>query len=526
VSEPNGQQLPLGWAAPALGEIASINPALDHCVENDDIKVAFVPMRAVEVEGGGLTAPEVRRFGEVKNGYTSFRSGDVIMAKITPCMENGKITVVPDVPGRVCFGSTEFHSIRPEPEIQARWISWYLLQHETRRAAQRQMTGAVGQMRVPAAFLESRQIPLAPAAEQEHIADALDELFSDFDAGVAALERVREKLKLYRASVLKAAVEGALTAEWRAQQPHNEPASELLRRILDERRRRWENGQLRKFKERGQEPLKNWKAKYKKPVGPVVTNLPSLPEGWCWVTVEQVSILVTDGDHNPPKRVGNGVPHLTAKNVKGLKFIFDDCSFISPHDACRVFRRYQPEAGDLVITCVGTVGRTAVVPVDLEFSPDRNLAAVRFSGIGPIVIYVQLFFEAPNIQSKLMSVSGSTAQPHLYLGDLRSLPVALPSLPEQEAIVEAVEDQLSVIDHLEADLDAKFKSAQGLRQAILRHAFTGKLVPQDPNDEPALELLKRIAAKRGARAREAAAPKLAKKNTNGLRLGRRRRKTN
>jgi type I restriction enzyme S subunit len=214
VSEANGHRLPLGWAAPALGEIASINPALDRCVVNDEIKVTFVPMRAVEVEGGGLTAPEVRRFGEVKKGYTSFLPGDVIMAKITPCMENGKITVVPDVPGRVCFGSTEFHSIRPEQEVQARWISSYLLQHEIRRAAQRQMTGAVGQMRVPASFLESLQIPLAPAAEQERIADALDELFSDLDAGVAALERVREKLKLYRASVSVPSTAVLSTAAW------------------------------------------------------------------------------------------------------------------------------------------------------------------------------------------------------------------------------------------------------------------------------------------------------------------------
>lgn len=201
MSEANGQHLPPGWIAPALREIARINPPLDRSIVNDDIQVTFVPMRAVEVEGGGLTAPEVRRLHEVKKGYTSFLSGDVIMAKITPCMENGKTTVVPDVPGQVCFGSTEFHSIRPELDVQAKWISHFLLQHETRRAAQRQMAGAVGQMRVPASFLESLRLPVAPAAEQSRIADTLDELFSDLDAGVAALERVREKLKLCRASV-------------------------------------------------------------------------------------------------------------------------------------------------------------------------------------------------------------------------------------------------------------------------------------------------------------------------------------
>jgi type I restriction enzyme S subunit len=111
------------------------------------------------------------------------------------------------------------------------------------------------------------------------------------------------------------------------------------------------------------------------------------------------------------------------------------------------------------------------------------------------------------VQATILTASGSTAQPHFYLGDLRELPIALPGLSEQEAIVDAVEGQLSVIDHLEADLDARLTSAQGLRQSILRHAFSGKLVPQDPNDEPASELLGRIAAEREQRAREAAAAK-------------------
>ena len=166
------------------------------------------------------------------------------MAKITPYMENGKTTVVPQLPSSICFGSTEFHVIRPEDgSVRAVDRNSFLLQHETRQAAQRAMTGGVGQMRVPAAFLETVRVPVAPSAEQERIADALDELFSDLDAGVAALERVRDKLKLYRAAVLKAAVEGTLTAEWRKQHRQVEPATELLKRILAERRRRWEEEQ-------------------------------------------------------------------------------------------------------------------------------------------------------------------------------------------------------------------------------------------------------------------------------------------
>ena len=137
---------------------------------------------------------------------------------------------------------------------------------------------------LPIVILRPLPVPVAPLNEQRRIVDALDELFSDLDAGVAALERVQAKLKHYRAAVLKAAVEGALTAEWRAQHPATEPASALLTRILAERRRRWEETQLQKFKEAGKEPPKNWKAKYKEPVAPDMTSLPLLPNGWCWVS--------------------------------------------------------------------------------------------------------------------------------------------------------------------------------------------------------------------------------------------------
>ena len=138
----NVEDLPPGWVASALSDVAQINPPLDRCVVNDDVPVAFIPMRAVEPEGGGVVSPEVRRYAEVKKGYTSFLSKDVVMAKITPCMENGKTAVVPDVAGQVCFGSTEFHAILPEPgAFSPKWIAQFLLQHEIRRSAQRQMTG-------------------------------------------------------------------------------------------------------------------------------------------------------------------------------------------------------------------------------------------------------------------------------------------------------------------------------------------------------------------------------------------------
>jgi len=127
--------------------------------------------------------------------------------------------------------------------------------------------------------------------------------------------------------------------------------------------------------------------------------------------------------------------------------------------------------------------------------------------------FLEVVLNAPQIMDELDKLKTGISDSGVNLTQDRfaELTIPYPALVEQEAIVEAVEDQFSVIDHLEADLDAKLKSAQALRQSILRHAFTGQLVPQDPNDEPASELLKRIAAEREARAREAAAAKQASK---------------
>jgi type I restriction enzyme, S subunit len=508
----NGQNdLPGGWVSASLEEVCQINPPLDRCIVSDTVEVNFVPMRAVEPEGGGLVRPELRSYGEVKKGYTSFLSGDVIMAKITPCMENGKTTVVPELSGSICFGSTEFHVMRPECGMAARWVASFLLQHETRRAAQRAMTGGVGQMRVPAAFLEAVRVPVAPSAEQERIADALDELLSDLDAGVAALDRVRQKLKLYRASVLKAAVEGTLTAEWRKRHPHVEPASELLKRILAERRGRWEEDQLRKFKAKGQEPPKNWRSKYKEPVEPDTTNQPDLPTSYCWASFDQIGETQGGLQKSPGRKpTKTHYPYLRVANVHRGSLDLRQLHRFELTDEELERLRLQP--GDLLIVegngSRTEIGRCAIWRGEVEDCVHQNhIIRVRpLTGVNPN--YVNLFLNSPDGQKAIQWVASSTSGLYtLSIGKIEKLPLALPPTDEQEAIVESVEDQLSIVDHLEADLDAKLKSTQALRQAILRHAFTGKLALQDPSEEPAFELLKRIAAEREQRAREAAAAK-------------------
>ncbi len=327
---------------------------------------------------------------------------------------------------------------------------------------------------------------------------------------MAALERVREKLKLYRASVLKAAVEGALTAEWRTQQPHTEPASELLKRILAQRRRLWEEEQLAKFQAKGQEPPKNWKAKYKEPVAPDTTDLPELPQGWVTASMDALTVRITSGSRDWQQFYGAGSgTFIMAQNVRPGRFDPSARQAVNPPPGDPSCERSLVEVDDLLVTIVGVnTGDVCRVPTPLsEHYVCQSVALMR-----PVDRRIAKFLDyycnsGSGAQLHYRRYIYGAGRPHLSFDQLKMTPVLLPGLAEQEAIVELVEDQLSVIDHLEADLAAKLKSTQALRQSILRHAFTGQLVPQDRNDEPASELLKRIAAERETRARAAVVAK-------------------
>ncbi len=512
MSERNAQRLPEGWVIASLPEIAAINPATARLTGDDATPVNFVPMRAVEPEGGGLANPEVRPYGEVKKGYTSFLSGDVIMAKITPCMENGKTTAVPDLPGKLCFGSTEFHVIRAEDGVQPKWISNFLLQHEVRRVAQRQMTGGVGQMRVPASFLQGLQIPVAPIAEQQRISDALDELLSDLDAGVEALQRAQAKLALYRASVLKAAVQGDLTAEWRKQHPDAEPAPVLLQRILVERRQRWEQEQLRKFKAAGKTPPANWKAKYKEPVAPDTTNLPPLPKGWCWATLTMLSTTETrngisvEGSNNPLDIPALGLEAIATPvvDLRAKRFL---------PIPLEIAKKYAIRRGDLFIMR-GNGSRRLVGKCSVAPEPDGVIVfpdtMIRYRLVSEDVNirWIQELWQSDLLRHQLESMAKTTAGIYkLSQDDIASVAIPLAPLAEQDCCISVLHEQSSTLDHLNSYLHRQHRANEALRQSILRHAFTGQLVPQDPNDEPASELLKRITAEREARKKIKATPR-------------------
>jgi type I restriction enzyme S subunit len=465
-------------------------------------------MAAVTEEFGGIDLSAKRPFSEVQKGYTQFREGDVIVAKITPCMENGKLAIVPPLDSEVGYGSTEFHVLRAKQDVSPDWLAYFVAQSSFRRQAQRNMSGSAGQLRVPVNWLKEQMLPLAPPNEQTRIVSKIEELFSDLDAGVAALERARANLKRYRAAVLKAAVEGRLTEAWRQLHPAAEPAGKLLARILAERRKKWEAAQLAKFAAQGKAPPEGWKDKYPEPAQPDTTNLPELPKGWCWATVDQLAALVRNGFPEKPASEPPGFPILRINAVRPMSVDLSEVRYLNKKR--EQVSDYFLTNGDLLFTryngSIELLGVSGMVRNCNEetLHPDK-LIRVKTVLASPLPEFIEVASNVghsrKHIQSKARTTAGQTGVSGI---DIKETPIPLCSLEEQQQILHEIDVLLSTLSKSVTEIGSGISRASRLRQSILKRAFEGKLVPQDPNDEPASALLARI---RAARAKDAATPR-------------------
>lgn len=401
--------------------------------------------------------------------------------------------------------------IRPTGALRPGFLDYYLASPEAQTTMLSQQSGVTRQALTKSQILNF-EVPVAPLEEQNRIVEAIESYFTRLDAAEAALERIQRNLERHRASVLKAAVEGRLVPTEaglaRVQNRDYEPASVLLERILKERRRRWEEGELAKMQAKGKPPKNDkWKSKYKAPSEPDVKDLPELSEGWCWTTVEALSSKVVDGVHKKPNYIDSGVPFITVKNLTaGPGISFEDTRFVSADDHAEFCKRTDPGHGDLLISKDGTLGVVRAVRTNTAFSIFVSVALVK-----PIDLrmtdYLELAMSSPVVQSQ-MTPKGSGLQ-HIHLEDLRRDCIPVPPLDEQRRITAAAAAQLSVVDQMTSDIHGSQQRCARLRQAILKWAFEGKLVDQDPTDEPASVLLERVRAEREA----AKAEKATKKKT-------------
>jgi type I restriction enzyme S subunit len=444
-----------------LSDAVKFNPKPLRGSIAEDREVSFVPMAAVEAGSGRMDPTQVRPYADVKKGFTYFCDGDVLFAKITPCMENGKMAVAHGLRNGIGFGSTEFHVLRPRDGVDARYLYHFVSSSGFWREAAHHMTGAVGQKRVPLSFLHKSELPLPPIKEQHRIVAEIEKQFSRLDEAVANLQRVKANLKRFKTAILKDAVEGRLVANEVELSKSRATAvcrgDELLEALLRERRTRW-----------------NKRGSYRQPEQALEAIGFELPPGWAIATVAQLSWSVEYGSSAKTTEDASGVPVLRMGNLVDGQLLFDDLKYLpADHDE---FPKLYLEAGDILFNRTNSpelVGKTAVFKgATRSCSFASYLIRVRMlSGCLPdfLAAYINSTYGRQWVKSV---VTQQVGQANVNGSKLQALVVPLPPLAEQHRIVAEVDRRLSIVREVEAEVDANLKRAQALRQAILSRAFT------------------------------------------------------
>jgi type I restriction enzyme S subunit len=321
---------------------------------------------------------------------------------------------------------------------------------------------------------------LPPLPEQYRIVNKIEELFTKLDAGVDALKKIKIQLKRYRQAVLKNAFEGKLTQQWReAHKGDLEPASVLLEKIKEQR-------------------TKESKGKFNE-LPPIDTSeLPELPEGWVWTRVGEISIKIHYGYTASAKENNVGPKLLRITDIQNNSVNWNSVPYCKIDNFER--EKYLLNEGDLVFARTGaTVGKSFLLKGDV---PEAVFASYLIRTIINNSIskkYVFQFFQSNFYWDQIQKVKVGIGQPNVNAQLLSRLLIPLPPIAEQHQIVAEIESRLSVADQLEKVVEQSFKQAERLRKSILKQAFEGKLVPQDPTDEPADKLLERIKEEKESR---------------------------
>lgn len=354
--------------------------------------------------------------------------------------------------------------------------------------------------------LEAVRLPLPPLGEQHRLVQRADEQLTRVESASRSLHRVRANLGRYRAAVLGAACEGRLVpteAELARQEGRKfEPATVLLERILAERRARWEADELARLTARGKAPRGGeWRHRYTDPDRVDPAELPRLPTGWTWAALSAIADLkggITKGQRRREGDEVRPVPYLRVANVQRGYLDLSEVKEIEAPES--KIRELLLRPGDVLFNEGGDrdkLGRGWVWQGEISECIHQNH-----------VFRARLYTE--DVHPKFLSWYGNSLAQRYFMEEgkqttnlasinltkLGALPVPLPPRAEQARIVAEVERRLSALDALEATVELDLRRADRLRQAVLKRAFEGKLVPQDPTDEPASALLERVRVSR------------------------------
>lgn len=471
-------ELPVGWAWTSLAEISEINPKIE--VTDDDQEVSFVPMPCVSTRFDGTHEQEIKKWVEVKKGYTHFANNDIALAKITPCFENSKAAIFSGLKNGVGVGTTELHVARPcSCELNLQYILLNIKSPNYLRVGESRMTGSAGQKRVPKAFFETYPLPFPPIAEQVRIVETFSQLMTicdkleqqsltSLDAHSQLVETLlatltdsqnaeelaenwarisqyfdtlfttEASIDALKQTILQLAVMGKLVP----QDPNDEPASELLKRIEQEK------AQL----------VKEGKIKKQKPLPPISEEEKAfeLPVGWEWCKFGLLSEFINGdrGSNYPNKNeyVDSGVPWINTGHIeKDGTLSVEFMNYITQKKFDEL-RGGKIKDGDLVYCLRGaTFGKTAFVTPYKVGAIASSLMIIR-----PFIIQVGAFFynylTSPFGKSQIFRFDNGSAQPNLSANSVMLYAFPCPPLEEQSRIYNEVQRLFEICESLKSNI--------------------------------------------------------------------------
>jgi type I restriction enzyme S subunit len=415
-----------------LSDLAEINPRKDVGLSGESTPVSFIPMGDVS-ESGTWVNRQTRPLGEVDSGYTSFKEGDVLFAKITPCMENGKGCHARNLVNGHGFGSTEFHVLRAIDGVSdARFLYHWTRTPMLRLKAESAMSGSAGQQRVSTWFFDEFKVPRIPLPEQRRIADVLDTV----DAAIQETDAVVEKQEQVKTGLLQDLLTRGLDADGRLRDPERKPEA---------------------FRE---------------------TELGLLPIGWRVVDLEAVTKRITDGSHQAVDTLpdaSDGIPFLYVSCIRNGEIYWDQASSITRETFESISKSKEPKPGVILYTTVGSYGHAALVKDEVNFSFQRHVGYIDPDTDKVRPQFLAYWLDSEYCKRHADKIALGSSQKTVTLRDLARYPVPLPSYEEQKKIAERLDE---IDSSIKGDRAYKNK-LQNLKTGLMQDLLTGRVrVPE------------------------------------------------
>ena len=455
----------------------------------------------------------------MKSSAKRFYPGDVLYSRLRPYLNK----VWPSDRNGIC--SSEFIVMPGNHFVDARFLALRLNAMDFVSFANSLNAG--DRPRVDFDQISTFCLPPFSLGCQRRIVAKIEELFSELDKGVESLKTARAKLNVYRQGMLKHAFEGKLTAQWREENKGKlETPEQLLARIKQERGARYEQqlqewkAAVKKWEKGGKSNKKPARPRLPKLVSTVaeeeIAHLEALPHGWLWLTAGSVGIVQL-GRQRSPKNRSKDYPtkYIRAANITEQGLYLDDVLDMDflPHE----LNAYRLEKGDLVLSeasgSAAQVGKPAIWDDQIPNCCFQNTVVRHQPYCRDYAVYLLWLYRFFYVSGKFAQVAGGVGINHLSAFKFAQIELPLCSLAEQQEIVRLLEKRFAAIEWQEREIDLALKRAETLRQAILKKAFAGQLVPQDPRDEPASALLDRIRTEREQTVKNNHAKKTKKKKT-------------